>query len=267
MQDLYFFEHPVNDHMRACLRLEQLFEQAAHHLEDTSLWGSRATTNTLLEILNVIDRPDLKGKLAKALSTQATQLRQLQQFPQVDLNKLESTLSHLERLINTLHHNQDQLGRQLREHPMLHNVRQHNASPGGACAFNAPSYYVWLAQPTLQRQQLLKTWLREFDTLKDIISLLLELARNNRPCEERVAEQGFYQQNLDPAIDYQLIRVGVPTSLNVFPEISVGRHRLAIHFTQIEINKNDTTPQQTKTLTFQLANSGIGSYSLQSESA
>jgi cell division protein ZapD len=57
------YEQPVNEHVRVCLRLEQLFNQTLHWMRGTSAWDSRAAISALLEILNVLDRPDLKAKL------------------------------------------------------------------------------------------------------------------------------------------------------------------------------------------------------------
>ena len=56
------------------------------------------------------------------------------------------------------------------------------------------------------------------------------MTRESASSHLRFANQGFYQESLDPSIPYQLIRVGLPLDRKVFPEISVGRHRLSIHF-------------------------------------
>ncbi len=81
------YEQPVNEHMRVCLRLEHLFEQAMHWLHGTHSWDSRAALAVILEIINVLDRPDLKTKLVKELSRYITVLARFAETPHIDRSK------------------------------------------------------------------------------------------------------------------------------------------------------------------------------------
>lgn len=228
------FEQPLNEQIRICLRLEHLFNYLQHNLKDPSTWGSRSVLSTLLEILNVTDRPDLKTKLAKGLSNQAVALSELERFPEVDSKKLKGILEELDKLIDSLHAIQGKIGHVLRENEFIKTIRQHSINPGGACNFSTPAYYLWLEQPLTQRQFDLHAWLAELDQLQHIVQLLLQLTRNGSNSVWHIAEQGFYQQALDTKIDCQMIRVTLPmspeTHPQVYPEISVGRHRLSIYF-------------------------------------
>ncbi len=228
------FEQPLNEHIRVCLRLEHLFNYLHHNLQDQSSWGSRSVMTTLLEILNVIDRPDLKTKLAKALANHAVALNHLERSPQVNIQKLNEVLEELDTLIDSLHATQGKIGHALRENEFIKTIRQHSTNPGGACNFSTPTYYLWLEQPPQQRQLDLGVWLAELDQLHRIVQLLLQLTRNGSNSVWHVAEQGFYQQALDTKIDCQMIRVTIPqhpeNHPQVYPEISVGRHRLSIYF-------------------------------------
>ena len=62
------------------------------------------------------------------------------------------------------------------------------------------------------------------------IKIVMELIRESTKSQIKFAKQGFFQETLDPAIPYQLIRIGLTPDRKVFPEVSVGRHRLSIHF-------------------------------------
>lgn len=228
------FEQPLNEHIRVCLRLEHLFDYLEHNLRDLSAWGSRAVMTTLLEILNVIDRPDLKTKLVKALTNHAVALNHLERFPQVDIKKLKGLIEDLDKLIDSLHATQGKIGQGLRENEFIRTIRQHSLNPGGACNFSTPAYYLWLEQAPEFRQAHLQAWLTNINQLRHIVQLLLQLTRNSSNSVWHVAQNGFYQQALDPKIDCQMIRVTVaapPTHHpQVYPEISVGRHRLSIYF-------------------------------------
>lgn len=59
---------------------------------------------------------------------------------------------------------------------------------------------------------------------------MLRTIRAAAEADPQVAQSGFYQQGLDPALPAQLVRVGVTVESGVFPEISGGRHRFTIRF-------------------------------------
>ena len=86
------FEQPLNERVRTFLRLETLFAQHAHHAADDSEWGLRATLHSLLDIMSVVSRSDLKVEIVKELSEQHDNLAQLAEKPGVDPQRLQSTL-------------------------------------------------------------------------------------------------------------------------------------------------------------------------------
>jgi len=44
------------------------------------------------------------------------------------------------------------------------------------------------------------------------------------------AENGFYLQPLNPSTPCHLVRIALPAQTNLYPEFSVGKHRLTIRF-------------------------------------
>ncbi len=247
------FEQPLNEHTRACLRLEHLFTQAKANLDSDTVWGSRSALVAIIEALNVIDRPDLKTKLANALSQQAEKLAQLEASPQVDSEKLRKVLHELDRFIDCLHGTKGKISQSLRANDFLNTIRQHLQNPGGACGFNTPAYHLWLQQPTSVRSNDLHAWYQEFEPLHGIISLLLQITRHNASLQTHQAEQGFFQLTLDPNIQFELIRVMLPADKKIFPEISVGRHRLVVRFLNHDITCRERPPQSRENIAFKLA--------------
>ena len=60
------YEQPANELLRTCLRLEHLFTQLDYHYQNcVSLYHLRSAIRLLLEIINILDRPDLKSKLSQ----------------------------------------------------------------------------------------------------------------------------------------------------------------------------------------------------------
>jgi cell division protein ZapD len=56
------YEFPLNERMRVFIRLEQLFLQLDHFLAGSSIWDKRASVGTLVDILQVFSRHDLKAE-------------------------------------------------------------------------------------------------------------------------------------------------------------------------------------------------------------
>lgn len=230
---LLTFEQPLNETLRVCLRLEQWLKEFHEQCTKETAYYHHAAVIALLRILNVTDRPDLKSKVTQMLSEQVTTLAQLEQFPQIDRDKLKQIIAGLDECIHTLHHLHGKLLEPLRQNNFLKQLRLHLNTPSGICYFNTPSYALWLNQVTAIRQQHLQEWNQDLDLLTRIITLTLQLTRDSAEFQHCKTEEGFYFQTLNPNLTCQLIRVQLPQALNIYPEISVGRHRLAIHLRQL----------------------------------
>src|SRR5690242_20739558 len=90
------YEQPLNELIRVSLKLEQLFSQVDHLVANTSVLGTRNTVTVIINILHLLDRPDLKAKLAKELSHQMTLLTRLEHTPSIDQVKLKKLLYQLD---------------------------------------------------------------------------------------------------------------------------------------------------------------------------
>lgn len=246
------YEQPLDEHTRICLKLEHLFEQAFENMDNPSPWGSRLTMEALLEALNVVTRPDLKSKFSKAITIQLGYLDRWRDKPHVDLPRLKKTCAQLQHLHETICHTPQQIGSKLRHHDFLNPIRLQLNNPGGACPFTTPAYQLWLKRSSEERIADLKRWVQEFNLLKDLVSLQLQILRQSAEPKNQVAHAGFYQQPLDPRLPCQLVRVILPTKIRIYPEISVGKHRLCVRFMHCPENINDRTAQTSIDIDFRL---------------
>jgi cell division protein ZapD len=240
IENATIYEQPLNETLRVCLRLEQLFAQLDHQASDDSISGTRNVVSVIINILQLLDRPDLKAKLAKELTSQSALLVRLENTPEIDQNKLSGILKQLDELSRVFIDSSGKIGQPLREIELLNNLRLHLTSPGGGCSFDIPVYYYWLHQPIEKRKQTIQSWLTEFNNIRLAISLLLQLTREGSKVQKRNAEQGFYQELLDPQTNLRLIRVAIPNGFPAYPEISVGRHFLSIRFFSPTIHERPT---------------------------
>jgi len=92
------FEQPLNERMRTFLRLDFLYNQALHHNERASPWGSRAAMASLIDILAITMRGDVRSDVLKELESHLAILNEFQSRPGVDGQRLKTLVSNLLRL-------------------------------------------------------------------------------------------------------------------------------------------------------------------------
>lgn len=230
------YEQPVSEHIRVCLRLELLFQQAKYRLQAGSVWDSRAAIITLIDILNLLDRPDIKTKLTKELCRYLSILSRLEKTSEVDHQKLSTLLIELENVIDALQSARGKVGQDLRDSDFLSVIRQYHSNPGGIAEFDSPAYHLWLRQSVSQHQQDLENWFKEFESIQAAVNTVLKIVRTSAAPENKVAKGGFFQEVLDASTSCQLIRVILPPNVKLFPAISVGRHGLCILFHSLPPN-------------------------------
>lgn len=249
--NIVIYEQPLNELIRVCLRMEQLFNQIDYYVADNSTLGTRNLIMTIIQLLNLLDRPDLKAKLAKEMGLQVNLLSRLQNTPEIDHKKLQKLLDQLNDLVRIFIDSNGKVGQHLRTNELLNNLRLHLATPGGGCSFDMPVYHYWLHQPAKQRQTIMESWLEEFNNIRLANQLTLQLIREGTKVQTKTAEKGFYQEQLDPHVNLRLIRVAVPNDVQAYPEISVSRHFVGVRFYIPSIQDRPT--QYLQTLPFWLS--------------
>lgn len=230
MQAYIVFEHPLNERIRTMLRLEFLFRRATHFLKGESVWDSRIFIDSLLDILDIFSRGDLKTELLKELERSTGNLKGLLQHPNVDHERLGTILRALEHLIDNLHGLSSQPGQSLRDDGFITSIRQRSTIPGGTCDFDLPNYHRWLQQPWEVREQEQKRWYASLDAVRQSIELLLKMIRNSAEPRTVATDNGSYQQSLESNFPYQMIRVLLPNNSPYYAEISGSKHRINLRF-------------------------------------
>lgn len=211
------YELPLHERVRLYLRLEFLFAQYAHHRSDTSEYGLRAGLHALQDILTVMGRSDLKNELIREL-----QDRQLAAEPHE-----EAWVEGIQALQNLPWHF---AGTGLRENDFLTSLQSRLAIAGGSCGFDLPQYHHWLNTYNHAPPTQLDRWFAQIEPIGRAISLYLSLLRNQGSAEAKMAQNGALLYT--PSQNYLLLRVLLPMSEPVYPEISAGRHRYHLRFMQ-----------------------------------
>lgn len=255
MQKTVYYEQPLNERVRTLLRLELLFQQSDHFLAEHTCWDSRGALSALIDILEVLNRADLKTEYIKEMERQGNALVRLKELPGVDEKQLDNILQQLDSYSDQLLGVSGVLGQELRQNELINNIKQRSTIAGGTCDFDLPMLHYWLERSVENRQYDLKTWHQLLRPVRHANDLLIKLIRESASPRQEQAENGFYQQALDSGSPYQMIRVGVNYDDNVFPEVSGGKHRFTVRFMEASITSRPH--QVNKNINFQLTLCGL----------
>ncbi|HEX4241833.1 MAG TPA: cell division protein ZapD [Steroidobacteraceae bacterium] len=224
------YEQPLNERMRTFLRLEFLYTQAIYHTELANPWSARAAIASLLEILAITARGDCRSDVLKELERQVNILKEFQTKSGVDPSRLKSLMSNLLKLRSDLSTAGANFMSVLRDSEFLSAIKHRSAIPGGTCDFDLPDYSYWLNRSTEVRAAEFNIWLALIRPLCDGIAELLWLTRQSAKRKSEVAIGGVFQLQFDRENPCQLVRVTLPASSGMFPEISGSQHRCTIRF-------------------------------------
>jgi len=224
------FEQPLNERMRTFLRLDFLYNQALYHNEMGSPWGSRAAMSSLIDILAITTRGDVRSDVLKELEGQLTGLNEFQSNPGVDAQRLKTLMSNLLRLRADLMAAGSAFLQPLRASEFVNAIKHRSAIPGGTCEFDLPDYYFWLTQSDDARMRTFNQWLGLLRPMCDAIAELLWLTRQNGRSREEIARGGTFNITFERDNPLQLLRISLPTSAGLYPEISGSHHRCNIRF-------------------------------------
>ena len=224
------FEQPLNERMRAFLRIDFLYTQAVFHANSRSQWGSRAAVTSILDILAIITRTDTRADVLKELERQTMAFNDYLRRPGVDTDRLQGLVANLQRLRNELLGAGSAYLQPLRDSAFLAAVRHRSSIPGGSCEFDLPDFYFWLSQAPEVREATLNKWLSMLRPLCDSIAELLWLTRQGGRSRRETAVHGVFHITFEREHPVQLLRVVVPADLRIYPEISGSHYRSSVRF-------------------------------------
>jgi len=228
--DEMHYEQPLSERMRTFLRLEFLYQQMLYNSEREADWATRATISTLLEVLAILSRGDVRSDVHKELDQQLGTLQRFQSQPGVDGGRLDSLIHNLAASRDELSHIGTAFLQPLKDSEFLNAIKHRSAIPGGTCEFDLPEYNHWLRQPFERRQQDMDNWMGSIRPVCDAVTELLWLIRESAEPSEKMAVNGMYQHSMQKDGNCRLLRVSLAGGSSLFPEISGSQHRFTVRF-------------------------------------
>lgn len=225
-----YYEQPVSERMRMFLRLEFLYQQMLYNVEQKSDWATRATISSLLEIIAILTRGDVRSEVHKELEQQLAILQRYQSQPGVDTRRLDS-------LVRNLVQSRAELGsiglaflQPLKDSDFLNAIKNRSAIPGGTCEFDLPEYSHWLRQPFARRSEDTTAWIDAIRPLCDAVIEVLWLIRESAQSSNKLAINGMYQYSMQKDSNCRMLRVSLLQASTLYPEISGSQHRFTVRF-------------------------------------
>ena len=238
------YEFPLNERIRIFIRIQQLFLQLNHFLTGDTIWDKRAAIDTILNIITVFSRNDVKSEILKELERHSSNLSLIADNECVDSSKLEQILSELSQISASLYSEGGKIGVSVMESDLFQSISQRSSIPGGTCSFDLPAFHYWLHQDVEMQYNEIEQWTKPFSTIRTAIDLILNFIRSSSIGIEKIAQAGFYQQNLEQSQPFQMLKVTVTDTIPCFAEISGGKHRFSVRF--MTPSNNGERPTQTK---------------------
>jgi cell division protein ZapD len=224
------YEQPLNERMRTFLRLEFLYQQLLYNSETDVDWATRAALSSLLEIMAILTRGDVRSDVHKELDQQIGALERFESQPGVDGKRFDALMRNLVESRNELNTVGTQFLQPLKDCEFLASIKHRSSIPGGTCEFDLTEYNHWLRQPFERRQQDLHEWLSAIRPVCDAVIELLWLIRESAQPQEKMAHNGMYQHNMQKHAQCRLLRVTLPDNSSLYPEISGSQHRFTVRF-------------------------------------
>ena len=231
------YDYPFNERIRTLLRLEDLFTKVLHNVEAGHEFNHHNALLSLLQIIDIVDRAELKIDLLQELDRQKMVMNNLRGNPSIAEHVLNDIISEIETTASILRGDSVKLGQTLRDNEWLMSIKQRTIIPGGLCEFDLPSYHYWLHLGEERRRSDLETWLQPLMPMFEAIRSILHILRGSGATHEFVAHHGFYQQMLGGAKPAQMLRVETDSSLPCFPEVSANKYAINIRFNSLDCSQ------------------------------
>jgi cell division protein ZapD len=224
------YEFPFNERIRTLLRLEDLFGKILLNVEAGHQYNHHSALISLLQMLDIIDRADLKMDLVQELDRQRLAMQSLRGNPVISEKILDDILREIGACSTTLRSDSAKLGQHLRENEWLMSIKQRTGILGGLCQFDLPSYHHWMNLDAARRKSDFDGWLARLMPMHSAVKTILHILRGSGAAIKYHVDNGFFQQSLGGTKPAQMLKIEMSDDCPCFPEVSANKYAINVRF-------------------------------------
>lgn len=233
------FQLAVHYLPKIALRLECLFLTVEQACEETHPVIHHYALKNIIEIIKLIEKPELKSRFLK-------------EFMRIEhaLNKSQTMVSNalyadLFVQIQHLSHVAGRFGESIHNNTFLQSIRLTQTASQSDFELHSPQLLLWLESAPSKRQQDLNEWLKQLRTLHHTVTVYLALLRDTAEFDIIDMYNGFYQRSLPSRTSCHLILLRMDKNCGIIPKMQLGHHGLSLRLCEAssmnEIYRTNTT--------------------------
>ena len=224
------YELPLNERLRTFMRIEFLYSRLKYFASNLdNNWNTRTVIHTLLEVYSILSRTDVRREVLADLDRYIMQMQRFQSAPDADNNMVNDILEDLDSIKNqVVNIGTDYLIR-LREDEFISSLLHRHTLPGGKAEFDMPKYKYFLESDKKNVSTQINEWIDVIKPISEGIDKLMWIIRESNEPISTVAVKGQYNHQIEKRTQISLVRI-ITNDTNVYPEISGGRHLIAVRF-------------------------------------
>ncbi|MCC5015000.1 MULTISPECIES: cell division protein ZapD [Legionella] len=212
---------------KIALRLECLYQTIDQACEETHPVIHHYALKNVIEIIKLIEKPELKSRF----------LKELMRIEHI-LNKSNTSLSKelcasLHTQIQVLTHVVGRFGENIHNNPFLQSIRLTLPTQTNDYEGYSPQLLLWLESNPALRQRDLVVWLNSLRTLHATVDLYLSLLRDSAQFDKIDMFNGFYQRQLPSRTSCHLILLRIDKSFGIAPRMQLGHHGFTLRLCEI----------------------------------
>lgn len=238
-QETIIFQLATHYLPKIALRLECLFHTIDQACEETHPVIHHYALKNIIEIIRLIEKPELKSRFLK-------------EFMRIEhaLNKSQGKLSaklHADLFLQIQHlsHVAGRFGDTIHQDPFLQSIRVAQTGNHHDCELHTPPQLIlWLENDPKLRQHHLTNWLTHLQLLYDTVIVYLSLLRDTAEFDKIYMLNGFYQRSLSTKNSCHLILLRMDKNCGMVPKMQLGHHGLSLRLCEAnsmhEVRRSDT---------------------------
>lgn len=221
-QNTIIFQLATHYLPKIALRIECLYQTISQAREESHPVIHHYALKSVIEILQLIEKPELKSRFLKEL------MRVEHTLMKSNTDVSQEVSNNLYTQIQMLTHVAGLFGEGIHQDPFLQIFRQTQPAHNQDCEVQPPQLLYWLESKASTRQGDLTLWLANLNSLYLTIALYLRLLRSTAEFDSILMLNGFYQRSLPPKTSCHLILLRIDKSFEIVPRIQLGHHGLSL---------------------------------------